>query len=265
MIKNILYSLFLHFLVIFLIYINFHSRIFPENKSEEISISLIVISDDKAPKKKKSVKKVSENKKELKKPITPLEKDAPKKKQLKKTTKSKDIKTITKAKKTKIVKKSKPVNKKKKIIKPKNIPTTNSDNNSQPKEGVKKKSDDKQNTSDKPDNEPSNLENLNLSAREKLNIQNQLKRCYNQAVAGTTLGIDIMISIRVKIDKDGYINSDLDKIINVDRYNDPDDLNYKSAIDNARRTINLCSPLRNLPLSKYDIWKEVTLDFGKIN
>ena len=39
--------------------------------------------------------------------------------------------------------------------------------------------------------------------------------------------------------------------------------NYKITINNVRRAVELCSPLRNLPLEKYEIWKKVLLEFGE--
>jgi aminopeptidase-like protein len=37
--------------------------------------------------------------------------------------------------------------------------------------------------------------------------------------------------------------------------------NYKIVIDNIKRALDLCSPLRNLPIEKYDSWKEIILQF----
>jgi hypothetical protein len=36
---------------------------------------------------------------------------------------------------------------------------------------------------------------------------------------------------------------------------------YKIIIDNIKRALDLCSPLRNLPIEKYDSWKEIILQF----
>jgi hypothetical protein len=36
---------------------------------------------------------------------------------------------------------------------------------------------------------------------------------------------------------------------------------YKIVIDNIKRALDLCSPLRNLPIEKYDSWKEIILQF----
>jgi hypothetical protein len=69
------------------------------------------------------------------------------------------------------------------------------------------------------------------------------------------------ILIKVRVSEDGYIDSDLDEAIDIDRYNDPAETLYKIGVDNVRRALDLCSPLRNLPLDKYDIWKEVVLEF----
>ena len=32
-------------------------------------------------------------------------------------------------------------------------------------------------------------------------------------------------------------------------------------IDNIKKALELCSPLRNLPLEKYELWKNLILNF----
>lgn len=107
----------------------------------------------------------------------------------------------------------------------------------------------------------SNLENINLSAREKFNIQTQLRRCYKRAIGDNTDN-KLKIVIVAKINKDGFINSNLDEIIDMQKYNDLQNGDYKIAVDNVKKALSFCSPLRNLPLDKYEIWKEVLLEFG---
>jgi hypothetical protein len=107
------------------------------------------------------------------------------------------------------------------------------------------------------------LENLNLSAREKFNIQTQLKSCYHRALINDPENKNL-VTIKVKVLPDGTIDFDAEKIIDMKRYNDPKEANYRKTMDSVISTIEFCSPLRNLPADKYDVWKEFTIQFGGI-
>jgi BMFP domain-containing protein YqiC len=105
------------------------------------------------------------------------------------------------------------------------------------------------------------LENLDLSGREKFNIQSQLKFCYRMAQSESKLESKTKVVAKVQISRDGKISINFDDLINKLRYDDPDESDYRNTITNVKRALDLCSPLRNLPLDKYDIWKEVVLEF----
>lgn len=109
------------------------------------------------------------------------------------------------------------------------------------------------------------IQQLNLSAREKYNIQSQLKRCYQKAVAENKATSEILINVKVMISQDGYLKSNLEEIIDQNLYHSPQGAAYKTAIDNARSAIRFCNPLRNLPADKFDTWKDVTLQFDGKN
>ncbi len=248
MIKNILYSLFLHLAFLFTIYNNFHSPEFDENKTSEISVSLVSMSGNQNSSSLKPLKKIS------------------------------------KAREAKIEKKSQnnqPQQSNQEIKKTEQ----NFQNNEElgeksptveeiieEKEAIKEEVKDTKVTnasqseiSENGDEETANtIASLDLSAREKFNIQSQLKMCYSRAVSETQLESNIKISLKVQISIDGYISSNLDSVLDEERYENPKESNYKIAIDNAKRAIDLCSPMRNLPIEKYDIWKEVLLEFGGI-
>lgn len=295
MIKNLLYSLFLHFLLLLAIYTNFHTKKPDETDITEVAVALISIdgtqdshSIQEKPVAKDEKKEPKEIKKERKKDSQKVEaksqKESPKKKVKKR------VKKIAKA--TPIDSDAKPaeeVSKKEfkekaasekvrneevqdKEQKEEAVSPDESDNKLSKEEdlGASKKEEEKseeiesETSIDKSsESATNNLENLNLSAREKFNIQSQLKRCYNRAIDETQLESDIKVTVKTTISEDGYISSDLNETTDSKRYNNPSESNYKIAIDNARRAIDLCSPLRNLPLDKYYIWKEVVLDFGK--
>ncbi len=296
MIKNLLYSLFLHFLLLLAIYTNFNTQKKPdENNVAEIAVALISIDgtqDSKNLQEEPVVKNEEEEPEKLKKEEAKdsqkveakSQKESPKekvKKRVKKVTKAKPISSDTKPAKELSKKEFKEKITSEKVLneeiqdkeqKEETVTPDEKDNKLSKDEdlGASKKEEEK---SEETESEVSvdkssesvtnNIDNLNLSAREKFNIQSQLKRCYNRAIDETQLESDMKITVKTNISEDGYISSNLNEIIDSKRYNDPKESNYKIAIDNARRAIDLCSPLRNLPLDKYYIWKEVILDFGK--
>ena len=100
-----------------------------------------------------------------------------------------------------------------------------------------------------------------LSIRETINIQSQIKMCYKRAIEESGFESKIKIIIKINISKDGYIENDLDEMIDLDKYNNPVFKDYKIIIDNIKRALELCSPLRNLPNEKYQSWKEIILQF----
>ena len=292
MIKNLLYSLFLHFLLLLLVYANFNLKNVNENKSSEISLSLIALSGTEDSKKNK----ISADDAELKKTDeTPKAESAQEPKSVQQSKKNKvraEPKKMAKSKPSKSVAKpvitdSAPSFKEVEKVEEKQQDTTKSkeekvinentddeksaetkkekDLGSEKKFEQEQESDKKKNTSDDEEQDSANnLENLDLSVREKFNIHSQLKRCYSRAVLESGTSGKSKILIKVTINQDGVMDSDIDDTIDIDRYNDPKDSGYKIAVDNSRRAIDLCSPLRNLPVDKYDVWKEVVLEFGDI-
>jgi outer membrane biosynthesis protein TonB len=291
MIKNLLYSLFLHFLLLMAIYANFNLKEVDETKTTEIAVSLISLSGSEHSNKTKpsavteNNQKIEEKKeiKNEKKIATTEEKKSKKnqvKEQQKKLTKSSPSKATAKPNEN-IGEESRPEKISQKITKEEPSPEEIKEEKKNPDEakneisnveknlGAEKKAEKNlEETSAKksetnPENMPSSIDSLDLSAREKFNIQSQLKLCYNRAIDETQLESELKIIVKAHISEDGYIESDLSDNVDSNRYNNPKEYDYKIAIDNARRAIDLCSPLRNLPLDKYDIWKDVILDFGK--
>ncbi len=286
MIKNLLYSLFLHFLLLLVIYANFNLKKFDENKSSEIAVSLIALNGDE------NSTEVSLNSSKEKESTSVLQKNLTKqpqsqnksvknkvKEQPKKLTKSKSVKSVEKLKAEEKIQEFKAEEKPEEKLEEANKPKDDSkksdgleeeDNNIQRQKkdfGSKQifnheQEESEQSNSDKNNADMTNsLDGIDLSVREKFNIQSQLKRCYRMAIDEAKLSSKAKVLIKVGISKDGYIESDLDELIDIERYNNPKEPDYKIAIDNIERAIDLCSPLRNLPLEKYDVWKEVILEF----
>jgi outer membrane biosynthesis protein TonB len=296
MIKNLLFSILLHSLLIAIIYANFNLQNYQESELLKVSVSLVALEGVASNVNKKAVvvaKKDEEKKpKETKKPIRAKNLEDPKspKKAKKSEVKKLPKKTLKPAplpkKANKKLDESKNNQFKKpeeesKEIKPevkekdeKIKEETKIDEEAKTKEeknlGVKKESEEEKEVEEKSSESSSqeidivnNLDNINLSLREKFNILSQLKRCYKKAIIENAAESKLKIVIKVRIAKDGSIESDIEEMIDLNRYNDKKEVNYKVAIDNVRKTLELCSPLRNLPLDKYEIWKEIVLEFDE--
>ncbi len=298
MIKNILYSLLLHSILGATIYANFHAIIKHElaDLKEGISVSIagfeynkkpavttkskVVKSEEKAkiisktdlikekPTEKKSPlaqNKPSEHKRELlsKKEIEPEKKSITKKtmhEPIKKASPA-PIKLAQKKDEFKLEEKIE-----EKIIEEKTekiIPKTEEKPEESMTETIKENIEETNIATASTDHESmvESLENLNLSAREKYNIHSQLGGCYHRALENDTEE-KISVTIKINVLKDGTLEFDLEKIIDYNRYNNPKETAYRKMMDNIVQTLELCSPIRNLPLDKYDIWKEFTIKFG---
>ena len=293
MIRNLLYSLFLHFLLILLIYANFNLKYIEISQTSEISVSLLTLSGNEAsnktsqPSPEEVKPKINPENKASKKPMSQVKSKKNKVKPLpKKPVKSKPAKSVaapTKEKNSqeakaeeKLEKKQQDSEKIKEEVKEDEVINENKDNektdNSKKekdlgseKEFTKEQASEEQKQDQQSDSVDSvnNIESLDLSAREKFNIQSQLKRCYKRAISESGYSSEIQVIIKIEISQEGYIDSNLENIIDQKRYTDPKDAKYKISIDNTRRSLELCSPIRNLPLDKYDIWKEIMLDFNE--
>jgi len=277
MIKNLLYSLFLHFILLLVIYLNFNLRRLDEDKSNELTVSLVAMQGD-------------ENSNLLKPRVSRSEEaiNSDENKQAKEKT---EAKSPIKSEQNKVRKKPKKLMHAKpaKVLKKQTAPESVQEFKPQEKEEVKQ-DDAKQSEDDKTQNEhedkeqnqrikneenlgaknespqelenknqqaaemrnsadmANSLENIDLSPREKFNIQTQLNFCYHMATSGNKDGVaKSRTAVKVQISRDGHIDAES---------NDEMEIN-----EQVKRALDLCSPLRNLPQEKYDIWKEVVLEF----
>ncbi len=295
MIKNLLYSIFLHAILLTIIYANFNLRNYRQDEVIKVAVNLMAIdgsiidvkknNSEPAKKSEEEPKKNEDKKPKIKDDQTPKSPKKSDKDQVKKTPKKA---AVTKNKKVKENKKPASVNNKnnqfKKPKEDKKDPKTELDKEDQKLDekeaeiepdtqnkaedlGVKKETLEEKKAEEKDeaiaanDNNINSLENINLSVREKFNIQSQLRVCYKRAIKENGKDSQIKVTVAVNIAEDGSIASNFDDIIDLTKYKQ--DSKYKIAIDNARRALELCSPLRNLPLDKYDIWKEVLLEFDE--
>ena len=290
MIKNLLYSLFIHFLLLLVIYLNFNLRKPEESKTTEIAVSLVTLTGEEKSnidqfastakeesKKDEGAKKVEETKEAESTKITEKNKV---KKSPKKLARAKVAKAVKKAVIEEKIKEFKPEEKEEieqeDAAKLKEDEVQNRNEDKEENDVTKKEEDSgakKESTKESEEKKRENpkdsemidmansLENLDLSGREKFNIQSQLKFCYRMAQSESKLESKAKVVAKVQISREGKISINFDDLINKIRYEDPEESDYRNTISNVQRALDICSPLRNLPLDKYDIWKEVVLEF----
>ena len=87
-------------------------------------------------------------------------------------------------------------------------------------------------------------------------IQQQLRACW-RLDPGAREAEDMVVEINVRLNPDGSVRqADI-----VDTVRMVQDAYFRSAAENAKRAIDVCSPFE-LPVRKYDVWRELTLRFN---
>ena len=99
---------------------------------------------------------------------------------------------------------------------------------------------------------PSRIE-VNEMVRE---IQRQMAACW-RIEPGARDAADLVVQVRVNLNPDGSVRRA--DIVDVQRM--IGDAFFRSAAENARRAILRCSPFE-LPPKKFEIWREMTLNFN---
>lgn len=252
MIKNILYSIITHSLLILLIIVNFKSQPITESYTQQTSVGFsnsITASELSQAKLSKILEKERIDKSKISESLIEKKPD--------------DNQEKNKVKQTQIdpkinpnIDKIEPKNKPEKISNNEKITESKTSNSNIIDQSHKVENF----VSDKLNNAKT-IEQSSLSTKEKTNILSQLKMCYNRAIAENKQKSSLGIIIKINISKDGFIESDLNSQIDLNRYNNPNQQEYKKLIDNVIKALDLCSPLRNLPTDKYDIWRELILQF----
>ena len=88
-------------------------------------------------------------------------------------------------------------------------------------------------------------------------IRYQIEQCWN-VPAGARDARDLVIKIQISLKPDGSLKQQ-PVILGRDRMNDGF---FRTAAESARRAVQRCTPLKNLPTSKYDRWQDITLTFN---
>lgn len=279
MIRNILYSLFLHSLLILLVYFSFNFHQKQEiDQTARIEINFVTQNDnlkssndqpsspqivhkvpdvkpDIEPKKKVIPKKISKPHKAnpipakppiakpspvAKKPPTPIVPPKPDIKTTKESVKAPDVKTA-------------------KSVQPPKPQITNV--KAQDQESDDENDEEDEDQDDSYSFESKKIDGLNLLVREKFNIQSQIKRCYRKALKADTMKNKVTINAHIVIEKDGSINLNDVLIKDFEKYDNPKEPDFHQAVDIVKNALRFCSPLRNLPPDKYEIWRELDLQF----
>ncbi|MCI5049310.1 MAG: hypothetical protein MRY32_03140 [Rickettsiales bacterium] len=97
-----------------------------------------------------------------------------------------------------------------------------------------------------------------LSMSEKDAIRNQFKRCW-RLPAGAAGDYELAVRVRVLFNADGTAREVGLVRDQVSRYQS--DSFFRAAADSAIRAVQLCSPLKDMPMEKYDSWKDIEFNF----
>ncbi len=277
MIRNILYSLFLHSAVILIVYLSFNLQTAKPPKQSKVVMSFVIKSDNAALSEaflKKS--QILPPKEPIKEPVKEPEKKEPEKKPEKKSEKKPEKKPEKKtppkpekkldSKKIKPDPKPKPKEEKKEEVKkePEKKESEKKEEEKKEEPEVKEKEPEtppEEVDPDQPTFTENTIEGLNLLVREKFNIQSQIARCYKRALDQTGVKNKIIVNAHIFVEEDGGI--DVDDVIIKDsyKYEDPKEVEFRKAVDVVKQALTFCSPIRNLPEDKYDVWKEIDLQF----
>ena len=249
MIKSIILSSIFHILIILIVIFNIENSSHKKpKKTKEIKVNII---EEKIP-KPKIQKKIKTGNKTKKKKITKEEK--PK------------IKPKPKPK-------SKPKPKKKKIEKKpeikKEIPKKTIINKKPPKkkQEPKKIKPKPKKIEKKPEKakiynirEYKEVDNIGISGRERSNLKKQITKCYQESRKGFKK-FNVNVSVNVEILPNGIIDYNNTIFTNLIELSKVDKKILNKITLSIAKTLKDCSPLRNLPEEKYDIWKKMNIKF----
>lgn len=99
-----------------------------------------------------------------------------------------------------------------------------------------------------------------LTLSEKDAIRAQIERCWI-VPAGARDAESLVVEIRVFLNPDGSLLKP-PEIVDGERMSEPGQEFFRAAAESARRAVQKCNPLRNLPIAKYQSWREIELTFN---
>ena len=272
---GVLFSLLLHFAIIFLIFFILPSLFSKKNKNIDIAIDIISSEQlEEIYNKNKATKKVGNNNKELSnnKISDNVKKNTLKNAAKKKKKQAKKKKAIKKGVKKKLVKKSKTLRgasgDSKKTgtgaggrtspgeISDKDFGTVLSE--FQKLKNLEQEKIDRENF----------IYGNNLTPSEKNNVKRQINNCWrniSQKLFNIDEIKDIKIKILVTLKEDGSVIHARFADSVVKRYMSLEDSLFRSVADSAIATFYRCDKIYNLPYGKYEAWKEFEFIFSPLD
>ena len=93
-----------------------------------------------------------------------------------------------------------------------------------------------------------------LSQNEIAMIKAQLTSCWN-VPAGITDAKDLTVEVQFSLNRDGSLSGD-PIVLNHGKH-----ALFQIAAESAVTAVRRCSPFQRLPVSKYEVWRELLIDF----
>lgn len=237
MIRNLLYSIFFHIVIVLAVYFGIETidiDLENDKESKKILVSIIPTPKPEIAKVEKKVKKI-----EKKEPI-------------------KKIASIDKIKEPspKIRKKPKP----KLINKAINIKAKNKISNDQDTQNVIIFDPDKIYLQKDREND---IDSLLLLSTHKRAIKTQLNFCFQNILKDQDIKREIVKSLEVtfELTRSRVLKFDIDKNFDKNLLNDEKYHNYKKIVQDIENKAKKCAIFRNLPYNRYHIWKEFNVLF----
>ena len=97
---------------------------------------------------------------------------------------------------------------------------------------------------------------LGMAANEYVSFEKLLKDIFESRKYSNQ-----KVVTKAKINQDGTIESDIYQQIKGENYLDPNNYQYKIAIDNVKRALELCSPIRNIPSNITEQLQDLIFEF----
>jgi hypothetical protein len=104
------------------------------------------------------------------------------------------------------------------------------------------------------------INEIGISDREKSNLKFQIIRCYQESKKGfKKFNIDVNVNVQVK--ENGVIDYNNMVFTNQIALSKIDPKILSKITKSIAKTLKDCSPIRNLPEEKYDIWRKMNIKF----
>jgi hypothetical protein len=107
---------------------------------------------------------------------------------------------------------------------------------------------------------PTRVATQPLTLSEKDAIRVQIERCWS-VPAGAKDAENLIVRIRIFLNPDGSLRGQ-PEIVDRARMEQPGEEYFRTAAESARRAVLKCTPLQQLPVTKYERWRDIELTFN---